>query len=120
MAKISLGGSISLVGFGFLEQVELVVVKKIVGNFVRKLNEQSDYKSLVMELKQHKKGKTFLHEISANAKVNDLLLSANLSDYNLYSCINKVSEKMLSELSHHKRTPKDIGEQIKRNQGKWE
>ena len=114
MAEIELGGSISLVGFGSLEPVELVVVKKIVGNFVKKLNEKSDYESLVMELKQHKKGKTFLHEINARAKANKKQFSANVSDYNLYSCLSKASEKILSELVHSKRTSKEIGEDIKK------
>src|SRR3989344_3930302 len=114
MAEIELGGSISLVGFGSLEPVELVVVKKIVGNFVKKLNEKSDYESLVMELRQHKKGKTFLHEINAHARADEKMFSAKVSDYNLYSCISKASEKILSELVHNKRSSKVIGEGIKK------
>ncbi len=114
MAEINLGGSISLVGFGSLDQVELVVVKKIVGNFVKKLNEHSSYESLVMELRQHKKGKAFLHEINAKAKADNKIFSAMASDYNLYSCISKASEKILAELLHSKRTSKEVAEEMKK------
>lgn len=114
MSEINLGGSISLVGFGSLEPSELSVVKKLVGTFVKRLNEQSKYDSLSMELKQHKKGKTFLHEINAKVNADNNLFSSNASDYNLYSCINQVSEKILSEMSHFKRTSKEIGEEIKK------
>lgn len=118
MAEIKLGGGISLVGFDVLEPAELIVVKKLVGSFVRKLGEQANYSSLRLELKQHKKGKTFLHEINAMAEVNGCSFGSNVEDYNLYSGLNKVSEKIISEASHRKRLPKQKGQEMIRGQQK--
>ncbi len=120
MDEINLGGSISLVGFDVLEPVELAVVKKLVGNFVRKLTNQVEYSSLRLELKQHKKGKTFLHEINGEAEIDKHSLGAKAEDYNLYACLNKVSEKLIAEASHRKRTTRESGKEMIKKQQKIE
>lgn len=111
---------ISLVGFDVLEPVELEVVKKLVDNFIRKLSNQVSYSSLRLELKQHKKGKTFLHEINGEAEIEKHSLGARAEDYNLYKCLNKVSEKLISEASHKKRTTNQSGREMIKKQQKIE
>jgi hypothetical protein len=101
-----LGGNITLIGFK-LDSVELVVVKKIVGNYARKLAEKSGYKEIKLRLKQREHGKSLLNEIEAEAVVqrdktegSDIRLSAAAQDYNLFSALAIVMEKLLSEAEH--------------------
>lgn len=111
MTEIKIGGAVSLVGFDKLNAIEIESVNKLVDNFVRKLNEQPNYNSLKLELRIHTKGKAFLHEINASANVNNRIFKASHEDYNLYACLNKLSEKILSEINHNKRNSREIGEE---------
>lgn len=98
-----LGGNITLINFK-LEPIELIVVKKIVGNYARKLSEKSGYKELKLRLKKHEHGKTFLHELEAEAIISkdkeggaDIILSSSAQDYNLFGALASVMEKLLNE-----------------------
>ncbi len=122
----TLGGNITLIGFK-LEPMEIAVVKKIVGNCVRKLIEKADYKSLKLRLKQHQHGKSFLHEVGAEAVVTSLsgkheggnrILSSTVSDYNLFTALSNVLENILAEAEHRIRHAKEIGEEMKSKQKK--
>lgn len=112
MTEIKLGGEISLIGFGSLEPMELIVVKKIVGNYIRKLSTQVNYNSLRLELKQHHKGKSFMHEINAQLSADGSLFGANLTDWNLYVCLTNLLDKVLIEALHKKRSDKERGENM--------
>ncbi len=125
-AEETLGGNITLIGFK-LEPMEAAVVKKIVGNYVRKLIEKADYKSLKLRLKQHQHGKGFLHEIEAEAVITasggkqegeNRVLNSTISDYNLFSALSNVLENLLAEAEHRTRDTKEIGEEMKSKQKK--
>lgn len=118
MAETKLGGEISLLGFDSLEPVELIVVKKIVGNYVRKLSARASYDSLRLELKQHRKGKSFMHEINAQLLVNGGRFGASVTEWNLYACLTKLLEKVLAEAMHKKRSAKETGEDMIREERK--
>lgn len=50
---IELGGNIKLKGFNELDAATLIVVKKIVGNYTKKLsNDHPDFTELLLELNQ--------------------------------------------------------------------
>lgn len=98
-----LGGNITLINFK-LEPIELIVVKKIVGNYAKKLAEKSGYKELKLRLRQHEHGKSFLHELNVEAVVSkdkeggaDIILNTSAQDYNLFSALANALEKLLSE-----------------------
>lgn len=98
-----LGGDITLVNFK-LEPSEMIIIKKIVGNYAKKLSEKSKYKELKLRLKQREHGKGFLHEITAEAIIardreggKDIILSSSMQDYNLFSALAEVMGKLLSE-----------------------
>jgi len=93
-------GNIALVGFEILEPSEMEVVKKIVGNYVVKMGSIAGYKEMRMSLQQHKHGKTFKHEISAFAIFNEGKFNAESTDWNLYTALSDVCEKMLAEVEH--------------------
>lgn len=122
-----IGGSIALVGFGILQPVELIVVKKIVGNYVRKITEVANYKELRLRLKQHQHAKSFLHEIEAEAVITkgqdsgkNLVLAAKSTQHNLYTALSEALEKIYAEALHHERSAKEVGEEMIRQEKKEE
>jgi len=101
--EIRLGGNIVLVGFS-LEPIEMIVVKKIIGNYAKKIGEKVEYKELKISLKKTEKAQSFLHEISANAEVKDGMLSSNAVNHNLYTALSEALEKVNSQAEHKERT----------------
>ena len=98
-----LGGNITLINFK-LEPIELIVVKKIVGNYAKKMSEKGGYKELKLRLKQREHGKSFLHELNAEAIISknrevgeEIILSSSAQDYNLFNALAGVMEKLLNE-----------------------
>ena len=97
---INLKGNIALVGFEILEPAELVIIKKIVGTYVRKMCELGDYKEMKLNLQQHSKGKSFKHEILGLAFIGNSRLSAEATEWNLYNAVSRVCKKILAEATH--------------------
>lgn len=122
------GGEITLINFK-LEPREITVVKKIAGSYVRKLREAANYKEVKLRLKKHQHGKSFLYEVEAEAIMTsgkkrdekseegkNIVLNANSTDYNLYSALADVLEKISSQAGHKSRTTKERGLEIKKSQ----
>lgn len=112
-----IGGNIALIGFGALEPIELIVVKKITGNYVKKISEIAQYKQMKLSLKQHQHSKSFLHELETEIIITqskeggkDIVLAAKSTDRNLYTALADVLEKIYNEALHHSRSAKEIGE----------
>jgi len=95
--ETKLGGNLALVGFEILEPTELVVVKKIVGNYIRKMSNNGNYKEMKLTLQQHKHGKTFKHEIKGLALFEEGRFNSDAMEWNLYTALSKVCDKMLQE-----------------------
>lgn len=98
-----LGGNIALINFK-LESAELKVVKKIVGDYVRKIQEKFNYQELKLRLKKKQHGKAFLYEIDAELYLLESGKTSravtNVSDYNLFSCVAETMKKLISEAEH--------------------
>lgn len=94
---IELGGNISLSGFSDFGGGDMVIVKKIVGNHVKKINElNKEFKNIKITLKT-------VHEIEDSKKFEiHVLLSAdkqyntNITERNLYMGIDKALKKIIS------------------------
>ena len=99
-SEMVLGGDIALVGFNILEPAELVIVKKMVGTYVKKMGNHGDYKEMRLTLQQHPHGKTFKHEVSGLAIFSEGRFNSNVTDWNLYSAISQVCEKIMQEVTH--------------------
>jgi hypothetical protein len=97
---MTLGGNISLVGFEILDNAELVIVKKIVGTYIKKMSEIADYKEMRLSLKQHPHGKSFNHEISGFALFSEGRFSTNVTERNLFTAVSAACEKIFNEISH--------------------
>ncbi len=98
--EMKLGGNIALVGFESLDAAELVIFKKLVGTYVKKMNTHGGYKEMRLSLRQHTHGKTVKQEVSGLALFNEGRFESNVTDYNVYTAVSQVCEKILEELRH--------------------
>jgi len=86
---IELGGSIKLINFEDLDPARLIVVKKIVGSFTKKIAEANqDFKEITIEL-----------ETDSNFTIHGKLITseekkAKATDDNLFYALNEVLEKL--------------------------
>src|SRR3989344_2064329 len=94
---MQLGGNISLAGFKDLDPAKMVVVKKITGNYVRKMQEKTNkFESLSLHLKPVHSSK---YELQAKAIVNGQPYNAEITDFNLFFVLDKALAKILGEIS---------------------
>ncbi len=101
-----LGGDIILSGFS-LEPIEMIVIKKIVGNYAKKISEKFKYKEIKVTLKQSKKAKTFLHQVKVEVIFGGVLESS-AEHKNLYTALSEALEKAYQEAEHKERTSRQI------------
>ncbi len=97
---IELGGNITLVGFKELDYAEMVVIKKIVGNYARKLSEKEPINNLTLNLKQihHTSEDSSKFELKAKADVNGSIFNSEVVDYNLFIGIDNIMKKIESQV----------------------
>jgi len=85
---IELGGNIKLDGFDDVEPAQLIVVKKVVGNFAKQYSEKIEVKQLLIILEEKNK---------VTVKLNDNISESDEGD-NLFFVLNgllvKVKEKL--------------------------
>ena len=91
---IELGGNIKLIGFNDLDPASLIVVKKITGNYARKISEKvnSGLDELSLELKDES-GKN----INSSVKFKEKTFNAEVNDTNLFYALDKVLAKLLND-----------------------
>ena len=84
---MELGGNIKLVGFDDMEPAKLVVIKKIVGNYVKDLG---SVRELCLNL--NKEGDVF--KIKGNLNLNNNNTDAETEDNNLFFALNNLLNKL--------------------------
>ncbi|UCD20815.1 MAG: hypothetical protein JSW08_03515 [archaeon] len=90
---------IALIGFEGLDESELKSINEILVKRLKKL--KIDYSLLRINLKQHKHAKHFMHELTVNlSRAKGRPILAKISDKNLYKALDKVMERLLSEVKH--------------------
>lgn len=96
---IKLGGSIELTGFKEFDGATMIVLKKIIGNYARKLSDFSkDFKSLHVHVKTiHEREKSEKYEIKAQCKA-DKVYPAEATERNLFFAVDKVLKKILASM----------------------
>ena len=91
---IELGGNISLDGFDEVEQGKLIIIKKILGNYIRDLIENMDnFESILISLKTEEN-----NFIEARLKCGGNELSSNSSDNNLFFAMNNALTNLENSL----------------------
>lgn len=93
---IELGGNIKLIGFNDLDSASLIVVKKITGNYARKISEKAN--SVVDELSLELKSNDAQKGINSNLKIKDKTINAEVTDINLFYALDKALSKLLKEV----------------------
>lgn len=84
MDEIVLGGNIVLQGFRAVKSGEVVIIKKIVGQFVKEISSKGNFQKFVLELKSFP---PFC--LKATAQL-DKEIAAEDKDNNLFFALNKV------------------------------
>jgi hypothetical protein len=91
---IELGGNIKLNGFEKLDIPTLIVVKKIVGNYTKKINElNSDFAELILDLEA--KDKIFSLSAKLAKKSGETTFSA--TEENLFFAISNTLDNILKD-----------------------
>lgn len=101
---LQLGGNIELSGFKGLSSSSMIVLKKIVGNYARKMSESTaKFEKLSLTMKTAHSNpadnKPGIYEINAKMLDNGKLISSSTSDRNLFVAIDDSLKKIMSEIS---------------------
>lgn len=95
---IELGGNITLAGFKEINKGELVVVKKIVGSYARKMSDSiSGFENLTVTLKiVHKTEGSEKYEIHGKIMVNGKPFTSETTERNMFVAMDDVLKKVLA------------------------
>lgn len=102
---LNLGGNIQLVGFKQVSLSEVVVVKKIVGSYTRKIQENSkNFQSITVMLKEiHKIDNNAKNEIHVKVLDDSKPFNSEVVDKNLFVALDSALKKVLAEVTSHNR-----------------
>ncbi len=98
-------GKIVVSGFK-LDRAEKAIINNLIRSWKEKIERRIKFKEIKINIKKVKKGKNFMHEISGNMLCEGLKkkkFNTKVSDYNLFSAIAEVFEKLLNEALHKKK-----------------
>lgn len=92
---IELGGNIVLAGFRERDPAELVVVKKLVGTYARRISEQTGVLDrLTVTMKPvHKQGDSEKFELHVKVEAGNRSESLETTDHNLFVALDSVLKK---------------------------
>ena len=95
---IELGGNITLVGFKEIEPAELIVIKKIVGSYARKMSDTVEkFENLTVTLKEiHKTPKSQKYELHAKLLAGGKTHTSEVVDRNLFVVLDSALKKILT------------------------
>lgn len=96
---MDLGGNITLVGFSDRSFAELIVIKKVVGQYARKCNDSIEgFKHLRITLKSVGSSKV---EIHAHIEIEGSHFASEVVHHNLFVALDSVLKKALAQAEHH-------------------
>ena len=94
---IELGGNIVLVGFKELDSGSMVILKKMVGNYVKRMNEMVEgFENLTLTMKSVHTDNKF--QIHAKVLESGRSITSEVTDFNLFFTVDKALAKVCSEL----------------------
>ena len=95
---MELGGNIDLVGFKDIDRGSMVIIKKLVGNHVRKMADMSEsFERLTLTIKPVHGGKN-KYEVHARMTDNGKNYTSEVTDFNLFFTLDKALSKVASSL----------------------
>ncbi len=98
---LQLGGNIELSGFRDLDIASMIVLKKIVGNYAKRMSELSEkFENLSLSMKPaHETEKSEMYEIHAKLMDNGKPFVSEVTERNLFVAIDGALKKIVSEIS---------------------
>ncbi|MCX8193969.1 MAG: hypothetical protein N3G19_01250 [Candidatus Pacearchaeota archaeon] len=107
--NITLGKNVQLIGFDILEPSEISVIQHLLLNYIKKIENKTNYELLKLKLKMHQHSKMFMHELKAELFIHPgMVIGSILTHKNLYKGTSTIMKKLLSEIEHlKKRSPRN-------------
>jgi len=98
--SVELGGNIKLSGLRHFDRSEIIVIKKIVGNYARRFSEIcSKLEELNVNMKTiHEKEKSEVFELKAHIIDNGKQFNASATGRNLFFSLDEVLKKLENEI----------------------
>jgi len=98
---IELGGNIELAGFSEIDGASMLILKKIIGNYVRRMTEISEnFEKLYVGMKTtHETEKSEKYEIHVKLMTNGTPFVSNVVERNLFIAVDNALKKIENELS---------------------
>ena len=98
--EIKLGGSIELSGFRSIDSSSMIVIKKIIGNYAKRITELTKkLEKLHITLKPiHEREKSEKYEVHAKIIDGGKVYASEITDRNLFVAIDGVLKKIINEL----------------------
>jgi ribosome-associated translation inhibitor RaiA len=98
---IQLGGNIELSGFREIDGGSMIVVKKIVGSYVRKFNDRlQNFQKFSLHVKKvHNNEENPLFELHGHIIDNGKTYAAEIAERNLFIAVDTVMKKLENSLS---------------------
>ncbi len=99
---IELGGNITLVGFKEVGFSEMIVVKKLVGNYARKISDKAgELDNLTMTVKpihQNQEDDSSKYELHVKVIQKGKVFTTEVVDFNLFVAIDSAMKKIFTEM----------------------
>ena len=97
---IELGGNITLVGFKEIEFAELSIVKKLVGNYAKKISSTKPITNLTLTVKQihHTDENSSKFELKAKLDLDGKIYNSEITEYNLFIGIDNILKKIDNQI----------------------
>ena len=98
---ILLGGNIELSGFRDIDGGSMIIVKKIVGSYVRKFNDRmKNFQGFRLHMKNvHRNEENSVFELYANLTDDGKVYSSEVAERNLFVGVDTVMKKLENSLS---------------------
>lgn len=96
-------GKVLLAGFE-LDAAERAICDNVIKSYVSKIRERADFDYIKLRLRKSQRGKNYHHEVEGTLKANKEIFTAKITDFNLFSAIAEVMEKLSNEMMHKMRT----------------
>ncbi|MBU0979309.1 MAG: hypothetical protein KJ709_00750 [Nanoarchaeota archaeon] len=93
---LQLGGNIELIGFRDIDNATMIVLKKIVGNTVRKFMEKTEkFEKIALSMKTvHAREKSEIYEVHARLLCLGKKFVSTTEDRNLFFAVDKSLKKL--------------------------
>tara|TARA_Y100000294_G_C8557187_1_gene337636 strand:- start:2091 stop:2399 length:309 start_codon:yes stop_codon:yes gene_type:complete len=99
--NMQLGGNIELSGFKDIDGASMVVLKKMIGNYAKRISEISEkFESLHINMKPiHEREKSEMYEIHAKLIKDGKPVVSEVVERNLFIAVDSALKKIVNEIS---------------------